>query len=70
MTPRGLSPASLHCVNGGGWWALGDKVEDGMMWVRGWQGDLLSELQTVYYVVSKSRLEIWTQFMLQGSISG
>lgn len=49
---------------------LGDKVEDGMTWVRGWQGDLLSELQTVYYVVSKSRLEIWTQFMLQGSISG
>lgn len=39
------------------------------MWVRGWQGDLLSELQTVYYVVSKSRLEIWTQFKLQGSIS-
>lgn len=30
--------------------ALGDKVEDSMMWVRGWQGDLLSELQTVYYV--------------------
>lgn len=29
---------------------LGDKVEDCMMWVRGWQGDLLSELQTVYYV--------------------
>lgn len=66
---QGSLPASLHCVNGGGWWALGDKVEGRYDVGEDGRGDLLSELQTVYllFQVPSRNLD---SVHASGSISG
>ena len=69
MTPQGLSPASFHCVDGGGGSTGGQSggqhdVGEGMA------GGIFSRSCRLFIMFLKSYLEIQTQFMLQGSISG